>query len=224
MTMRIVMFSSWGPGNFQTALDFCDSRAETRLALLVSDRADTPSTRLARERGIDLFVHPIEGGYDADQPNSRHRRIAALEPVLRRLQRLEREDGPIDLIVLAFRRILAGPILDQFASRMINVHPSDLSVFNIADRKPRYVGIGGLSRAIKDGNPTTRTSVHKVTAGVDEGPVICLGPEVRFEGSRDSRRDIDAHESRQKQCSDRMALKRALEMWCRGAPEPLAIL
>jgi len=223
MTRRIVMFSSWGPGNFQTALEFCDDYTETRLALLVSDRAETPSTRLAQRRGIELFVHPIEGGYDPNRAGSRSRRIAALEPVLHRLQRLEREDGPIDLIVLAFRRILAGPILDQFAARMINVHPSDLSVFNIADRRPRYVGIDGLSRAIADGNPTTRTSVHKVTAAVDEGQLICLGPELRFEGSRDSRHDIEAHEARQKQCSDRVALRKALEIWFHGAPEPFAI-
>lgn len=217
MSGQMVVFSSWGPGNFATVLEFCDGAPEWHVGLLVSDRDDTPSVRLARDRGLPVFVHPVAGRLRPDNPGSLAARAAALRPVTERLHALEQSAGRIDLIVLAFHKILAGGLLETFGGRMINVHPADLSVFDLETRRPRYVGISGLARAITDGNTATRTSVHRVTPGVDEGPLICLGPEVAFEGDRTCRADIDAHEIRQKHLSDRPCLMRALALCC-GPP------
>ena len=214
MTCHIVFFSSWGPGNFATVVDFCELHAEWRVSLLVSDQSDTPSTRMAVQKGIPVMVNEISGRFDISCTSSRQLRETALEPIVAVLDRLERKEGQIDLIVLAFRKILCGEILHRYGARMINVHPADLSVFDPVSRKPLYVGIGGLASSIADGNRTTRTSVHSVTENVDEGPLICLGPEVEFRGEPLNTHDIAAHEQLQKHQSDRPCLTRALELCC----------
>ncbi len=224
MTGNIVCFSSWGPGNFATVLAFCDKNPEWRVRQLVSDRPGTPSTRLAAGRSILVAVHDIPGIFDPNDPGSRARREAALLPVVQTLDRFETCEGPIDLIVLAFRKVLSGEILTRYGERMINVHPADLSVFDPMSRKPRYVGIGGLARSIRDGNLTTRTSVHRVTSGVDEGPLICLGPEVVFDGDPANPDDITRHENKQKGDSDRPCLTRALELCCGKRSQTLPVI
>lgn len=210
MTFNIVCFSSGGPGNFATVLDFCDRTRGCDVSLLIADRDKIPSLELAQARKIPHLVVPIEGTLNFDCAQSVATREAELAPIYQALLDHEREVGHIDLIVLAFRKVLCGPILEHFKGRMINVHPADLSVMDVETRKPRYVGIDGLARSIRDGNRTTRTSVHHVTSGVDEGPLICLGPEVPFVGDAGDPTHVMDHEIQQKVQSDRPCLTQAL--------------
>ena len=157
--------------------------------------------RQINKRQVDLVVYETRGAYHA-----------ALAPIHRRLIELEQTNGPIDLIVLAFRKSVTGALLRSYCERMINVHPADLSVYDTATRSEDMSGTQGLRTSIEDGNAMTRTSVHFVTEGVDRGPLICIGPDVTFEGDRLSVADIEAHERKQKAVSDRAALRRALEL------------
>jgi phosphoribosylglycinamide formyltransferase 1 len=156
---------------------------------------------------------PIRGTLDLSDKSSVSQRIDELQRVYGRLCAIEDASGPIDLIVLAFRKVLIGPVLERFGSRTINVHPSDLSVHNIADRKRRYTGIGGLVQAIMDGNRETRTSIHRIDSGIDTGKLLCLGPFVTFKGDRSRSEDIDRHEHHQKDMSDKIALRHVLDRW-----------
>lgn len=216
MPKNLVFFSSSGPGNFRTAVEFCSGNAAVRLVHLITDRPGIPSLELAAQHGIPSSVEPIRGSLDLADKASVSRRVDELRRTYGRLCAIEDASGPIDLIVLAFRRVLIGPILERFGSRTINVHPSDLSVHNVEDRKRRYTGIGGLARSIMDGNRETRTSIHRVDSGIDTGELLCLGPFVTFKGDRFRPVDINRHERHQKDVSDKVALRHVLERWLHG--------
>jgi phosphoribosylglycinamide formyltransferase 1 len=69
-----------------------------------------------------------------------------------------------DLIVLAgFMRILKPKLIDSFALKIINLHPSLL---------PSFPGLDGIGQAWRRGVKVTGCTVHYVTPEVDGGPII----------------------------------------------------
>lgn len=67
----------------------------------------------------------------------------------------------IDLIVLAgFMRVLKSPLLQPFAGRMINLHPTLL---------PAFPGLDGIGQTWRAGVAEGGCTVHWVTEAVDEG-------------------------------------------------------
>lgn len=72
-----------------------------------------------------------------------------------------------DLVVLAgFMRLLTPVFVDQFAGRLINIHPSLL---------PKYPGLHTHARAIEAGDTTAGATVHFVINELDAGPGIIQG-------------------------------------------------
>ncbi len=70
-----------------------------------------------------------------------------------------------DLVVLAgFMRILTPGFIEHYEGRMMNIHPSLL---------PRFPGLHTHERALEAGDRGHGATVHFVSAGVDEGPIIC---------------------------------------------------
>jgi phosphoribosylglycinamide formyltransferase-1 len=69
-----------------------------------------------------------------------------------------------DLLVLAgFMRILTDAFVLHYQGRMLNIHPSLL---------PKFRGLDTHARALAAGEREHGASVHFVTPGLDEGPVI----------------------------------------------------
>jgi len=69
-----------------------------------------------------------------------------------------------DIICLAgFMRILSTEFIEQWAGRMLNIHPSLL---------PKYKGLHTHARAIEAGDKEHGCSVHEVTADLDDGPIL----------------------------------------------------
>lgn len=69
-----------------------------------------------------------------------------------------------DIICLAgFMRLLSADFIEKWAGKIINIHPSLL---------PKYKGLHTHQRAIEAGDTEHGCTVHFVTAGMDEGPVI----------------------------------------------------
>jgi phosphoribosylglycinamide formyltransferase-1 len=70
----------------------------------------------------------------------------------------------VELIALAgFMRVLTPWFVGQWAGRLINIHPSLL---------PKYPGVDTHRRCLEAGDAVHGCTVHQVTVGVDEGPVI----------------------------------------------------
>ena len=79
-------------------------------------------------------------------------------------------DEEIDLIVLAgFLTILSPEFTAKWGSKMINIHPSLLPKFG---GKGMY-GSKVHKAVLEAGEKTSGATVHYVTAGVDEGQIIC---------------------------------------------------
>jgi phosphoribosylglycinamide formyltransferase-1 len=69
-----------------------------------------------------------------------------------------------ELIVLAgFMRVLHAPFLNAFEGRIINLHPSLL---------PSFTGLHAIEQALRHGAKYSGCTVHRVTAGLDCGPIL----------------------------------------------------
>jgi formyltetrahydrofolate-dependent phosphoribosylglycinamide formyltransferase len=121
------------------------------VALVLANKPDAKGLEIAAEAGVEaLCVDQKLFGKDREA----HER--AIDAALR-------ERG-IEVIALAgYMRILTAFLVDAWEGRMLNIHPSLL---------PKYPGLDTHARAIAAGEVEAGCTVHLVTAGVDEGPIL----------------------------------------------------
>ncbi len=150
---RIGVLGSGKGSNFVAIADAC--RAGTvpaEVALVLSDVAEAGILERARERGIPArFVPPGKFRTKLDEEAEQ-----AYIAVLR--------EAEVDLVALAgFMRVLKDPLLNAFAGKIINIHPSLL---------PSFPGLEAWKQALAHGVKVTGCTVHFVDAGVDSGPIL----------------------------------------------------
>ncbi|MCB1079375.1 MAG: phosphoribosylglycinamide formyltransferase [Verrucomicrobiae bacterium] len=151
---RLAIIGSGRGSNFEAIAEAIESGHLTaEIAVVLSDVADSRLLTLARERGLPaIHIEPgsEKGGRLSD---------AALKEIVDRLK-----SASVDLVVLAgFMRIVRGPLLEEFAGRILNIHPSLL---------PRYPGLGAWKQALASGDTETGCTVHLVDAGIDTGKTL----------------------------------------------------
>jgi phosphoribosylglycinamide formyltransferase-1 len=162
--LRILVLVSGSGTNLQALIDaeregrFRTPEGEGKLSLVIADRPAYALER-AKAAGIPALVEPLS----PDTPKAERRRELS-----GRLLRAARENG-IGLIILAgFLSVLEGEIIDEYAGRIINLHPALL---------PKYGGAGmygeRVHRAVlAAGESESGCTVHLVDAGTDTGPII----------------------------------------------------
>lgn len=70
----------------------------------------------------------------------------------------------VDMIVMAgWMKVVSKKFCDEFAGRIINLHPSLL---------PKYKGLHAVEQALKSGDEETGATVHFVTEELDSGAII----------------------------------------------------
>jgi phosphoribosylglycinamide formyltransferase-1 len=150
--MRVVCLISGGGSNLQALIDWQTKGllGDAEIVGVVSNKADAFGLERAKKAGISvscLSHHDYTDRLEFDR---------ALMKVI---------DGyQPDLVVLAgFMRILTSEFVDQYANRLINVHPSLL---------PKYKGLHTHRRAIEAGDATAGATVHWVTEELDSGGII----------------------------------------------------
>ncbi|HUC48273.1 MAG TPA: phosphoribosylglycinamide formyltransferase [Xanthobacteraceae bacterium] len=121
------------------------------IVLVVSNRPDALGLARARQAGIaTALVDHTAFGKDRE----------AFERALD----MELEAKRVDIVCLAgFMRLLTPGFVDRWSGRMINIHPALL---------PRFKGLDTHRRALQAGVEEHGATVHFVSAGMDEGPVI----------------------------------------------------
>ncbi len=128
-----------------------DPAYPAEIVLVLSNRAEAAGLARAAATGVPTAVvehRPFRGdraGFEA-----------AMEAVLAR--------HGVGLIALAgFLRVLTEGFVRRWEGRLVNIHPSLL---------PAFPGLDTHARALAAGVALHGCTVHLVTAGVDEGPIL----------------------------------------------------
>ncbi|GAC1042650.1 phosphoribosylglycinamide formyltransferase [Rhizobium sp. No.120] len=148
---RVVVFISGGGSNMLALLKAtkaADYPAE--IVGVISDKADAGGLAKAAAEGIATFAF-MRKEFASKEAHE--------EAILAQLEAL----SP-DIICLAgYMRLLSGRFIQAYKGRIINIHPSLL---------PLFPGLHTHQRAIDAGMRIAGCTVHFVTEGMDEGPVV----------------------------------------------------
>lgn len=155
--LRVLVLVSGGGTNLQAIIDAVAAGkvTNTKLVGVLSNNKTVKSLERARKAGIPaVCVSPKDF---ADRAVFNEALLAAVD-----------EFAP-DLIVLAgFLVAIPEAMVHKYSNRIINIHPSLI---------PSFCGVGyyGLKvheKALERGVKVTGATVHFVTEGMDEGPII----------------------------------------------------
>lgn len=125
--------------------------APYEVVLVVSNIAEAAGLDKARALGVEAVA--IEHRPFAKDREAHERAVDALL----------RERGVEAVALAGYMRLLTPWLVRGWAGRMLNIHPSLL---------PLYPGLNTHARAIEAGDLEAGCTVHIVTEGVDEGPVL----------------------------------------------------
>lgn len=153
--LRVAVLASGRGSNLQAIIDAIEAkRIDASIAAVISNKKDAVALERARKHGLnDIFIDPKPF---AGQPDSREAYDRTLLDVLQRHN--------VELVLLAgYMKIVTGMLVTAFANRMMNIHPSLL---------PSFPGLDVQKKAIEWGCKLAGCTVHFVTEGVDEGPII----------------------------------------------------
>ena len=141
-----------GRGSNLRAIDarIADGELPARILAVLSDREDAAALAWAAERGLATRVVPQR------QYADRAAFEAALGNVIAGY-------APALVVLAGFMRILGAPLVERFAGRMLNIHPSLL---------PKYPGLHTHRRVLEARDAEHGASVHFVTTELDGGPVV----------------------------------------------------
>lgn len=149
-----------------------------RLGILISGRGSNMETLLQAAQQPDCPYEPVivisnkpnAGGlaraasYAVPASAIDHRIYGPDREIFERAVDAELRAAGVELVGLAgFMRVLTPWFVNTWAGRLINIHPSLL---------PKYPGVDTHKRCLEAGDAVHGCTVHQVTAGVDEGPVI----------------------------------------------------
>lgn len=150
--MRVAVLIS-GSGTNMASLIAAGQAADApyEVVVVISNVAAVAGLEKARAAGVEaLTVEHKSFGKDRE---AHERAINALL--------VERN---VEVIALAgYMRLLTPWLVQKWAGRMLNIHPSLL---------PLYPGLNTHARAIEAGDAEAGCTVHVVTEGVDEGPAV----------------------------------------------------
>lgn len=119
------------------------------IAVVISNRADAAGIETARQRGLKAEVVASKGRAREEQE----------QEVVRLLK-----DAQVDLICLAgYMRLLSPWFVQQFPSRILNIHPSLL---------PAFAGVDAQKQAFDYGVKVSGCTVHFVDEHLDHGPIV----------------------------------------------------
>ena len=153
--LRVAVLASGRGSNLQAIIDAIEAgQVQAEIGAVISNKKDAAALERARKHGLPvMFVDPKPF---AGLPDSREAYDQAL------LDLLKKHD--VELVLLAgYMKIVTKVLVDAFANRMMNIHPSLL---------PSFPGLDVQKKAIEWGCKVAGCTVHFVTEGVDEGPII----------------------------------------------------
>ena len=148
---RVAVCISGGGSNMVSLADACaaaDFPAE--IVAVISDKPTAGGLAKAEARGISTYVFERKA-----YPGKAEHEEAILSAL---------DDIQPDIICLAgYMRLISGEFIHRYEGRMLNIHPSLL---------PLFPGLHTHQRALDAGMKIAGCTVHFVTEGMDEGPIV----------------------------------------------------
>jgi phosphoribosylglycinamide formyltransferase 1 len=153
--VRLAVLLSGRGSNLQAIIDAIEGGAlSAEIAVVVSNKQEAAGLERARKHGAPIVW--LDPKPFAGRPDSREAYDRAMLDVLRKYE--------VDLVLLAgYMKIVTAVLIAAYENRMMNIHPSLL---------PSFPGLDVQKKAIEHGCKITGCTVHFVTEGVDEGPII----------------------------------------------------
>ena len=152
MPSRLAVLASGRGSNLQAIIEHFDNLARERVAkvaLVASNRADSPALLLAATASIDI-AH-----FNANDDGSE------LLDLLHKFR--------IDLVVLAgYLKRIPSKVIHEYAGRIMNIHPALLPAFG----GEGMYGARVHEAVIASGAEETGVTVHLVDDDYDRGPII----------------------------------------------------
>ncbi len=151
--IRLGILGSGSGSNMQAILDAIKAGTlEAEIVLVLSDISDAYILERAAQAGLPTGLIDCRGLTSKFPEEAQEETTEALR------------QSNVELVCLAgFMRLLRAPLLDAFAGRIINIHPSLL---------PSYPGLNAWTQALEAGAGESGCTVHYVDAGMDTGQVI----------------------------------------------------
>jgi phosphoribosylglycinamide formyltransferase-1 len=120
-----------------------------QISLVVSNKADAPGLKHAKDRGYKALFIPSKG----KEREAFDREVVA-----------ELKKAGVEVVCLAgFMRLLSSYFIRQFPHQIINIHPSLL---------PAFPGLHAQEQAWEYGVKISGCTVHFVDEELDHGPII----------------------------------------------------
>ena len=153
--LRLGVLASGRGSNLQAIIDAIENGTlHARIVVVVSNKRDAPALDRARKHGItEVFLDPkpLVG-----RPDTREAYDRALLDVLQKYE--------VELVLLAgYMKIVTSVLIQAYPQRIMNIHPALL---------PAFPGLDVQQKALDHGVKISGCTVHFVTEGVDEGPII----------------------------------------------------
>lgn len=164
---KIAVLASTNGTDLQAIIDEMNrnERPGIELSVVISNKEDSGALIRARHQGFDaVFINPKD--------KTREEFDKEMAVILK--------EKNVDLICLiGYMRILSPWFVKEFEGKIINVHP--------ALNMQKYAGPGAMNlnvhkAVIENGEKESGCTIHYVTEGVDEGPIIAQADVVVEEG------------------------------------------
>ena len=155
MALALGVLVSGRGSNLVAILDAIqEGTLDATVKVVVSNKATAAGLEGVKERGIQtVFINPKTF---AQEENPREAYDLAVGSLL--------QEHGVECVVLAgYMRIVTPVLIRMFPWKMMNIHPSLL---------PAFPGLDAQRQALEWGAKVSGCSVHFVTEGVDEGPII----------------------------------------------------
>ncbi|AJY46031.1 phosphoribosylglycinamide formyltransferase [Martelella endophytica] len=145
-----VLISGSGSNMVKLAEAAASEDFPAKIVAVISDKPDAGGLQKASALGIPAYALPRK-----DYASKAAHEVAILDALA--------ELRPDYLCLAGFMRLLSADFIRAYHGRIINIHPSLL---------PLFPGLDTHQRAIDAGMRIAGCTVHFVTEGMDEGPII----------------------------------------------------
>ena len=153
--LKLGVLASGRGSNLQAIIDAIERQSlDATIEVIVSNKPEAMALQRAKDHNLrGMFLDPQSVREEVNP------KIAYDKKILMLLQ-----EHHVELVILAgYMKIVTPLLIQAYPNRMMNIHPSLL---------PAFPGLHVQEKALKWGAKVSGCTVHFVSEGVDEGPII----------------------------------------------------